>query len=138
MTYKIPEQEEAGREKERKMGGVLLTPQGVMSVVEPEEDMWPQVRERVTKYCSEHNLPELKHYTRFRKTQILRLALALAKYDYYGAPSNWDLKYEREETIYRWTKWCMKHQMENYDMLTGMYDQGLIPSASSEMTNYFT
>ena len=113
-------------------------PQQMLSVVEPEEDMWPQVRERVTKYCSEHDLPKLKHYTRFRKTQILRLALALAKYDYYGAPSNWDPRFEHEKTIYEWAGWCIKHQMENYDMLTGMYDQGLIPDAFSEMMNCFT
>ena len=115
------------------MGGVLLTP---LSVVGPEEDVWQQVRARVTWYCSEHNLPGLKHYTRFRKTQILRLAWALAKYDYYRAPSNWEPIHEREQYIYEWTEWCMKHRMEKYDKLTGMYDQGLIPDAFSEMLDY--
>lgn len=93
------------------------------------------VKDRMVKYCTDKN-----------RTDILYLALALAKYDFYGAPSNWypnqhDQYYDctHEQVILEWADWSNKQEEYN-DTITDLissYNEGLIPDAFDLMEDYF-
>ena len=92
------------------------------------------IEARMTEYC-----------TLQKREDILELALALAKYDFYGAPSNWDadleekLNRKHEEVILDWADWCTKDEDYEDDIadLIDSYKNGLIPDAYNLMENYF-
>ena len=92
---------------------------------------WHSCVNRVKAYCQE------KHQNEYFET----LALALSKYDYHGATSNWDPKFTHEKTIYDWTEYCLNNKEEYEDDIESIiidYKKGLIPDAFDLMEDYFT
>ncbi|AYV76137.1 MAG: hypothetical protein Terrestrivirus4_185 [Terrestrivirus sp.] len=70
------------------------------------------------------------------------LALALTKYDYNGAPSNWEQQYNHEKVIMHWTEWAFTE--ENYNEykndikeIIKTNKKGLIPDAFRLLIDYF-
>jgi hypothetical protein len=86
------------------------------------------VAERIRTFFRQKNAPDLP----------MKLGLALAKYDYNGAPENWNDRHE--EVIFEWVEWCL----ENYDawkddieLVLDQYARDLIPNAFQLMIHYF-
>lgn len=100
--------------------------------VERQSDIWQSVRELVLKSCES------------KDDSFTELALALAFYDYYNAPSNWDPKYQHEyphqNTIIQWTEWCIENS-DTYERITTYvredYRKGKIPNAFDLLIDYF-
>lgn len=66
------------------------------------------------------------------------MALALFRYDYNGAPSNWREEYKHESIIYGWTKYVLKEEDEDdIDEILEQYNRGLIPYCYKFLENYF-
>ena len=84
-----------------------------------DEFPWDSVVNRVKAYCQEKHenyyggpIEEIYHTT--QKEYFDTLALALSKYDYHGATSNWNPKLTHEKTIYNWTEYCVNNK-EKYE-----------------------
>jgi hypothetical protein len=91
------------------------------------DDNWNIVKECVITACKNKNKDE----------NFTCLALALAKYDYNGASSNW--KYKHEETILAWTEWAFENSdAYNLEEIIQDYKNDLIPDAFDLLINYFT
>lgn len=63
--------------------------------VSAEDKRWEGIKKRVVDHCSNQT------------PAFVELACALAKYDFYGAPSNWGPKLKHERTIKDWTRWAI-------------------------------
>lgn len=90
-------------------------------------DDYNSIKERVTNYCIQKNNKE-----------IVLLCCALAKYDYHGAPSNWETKYYHEETIFEWALWCQENsKKKELEKIIRIYNEGHIPDCFDLMEEYF-
>jgi hypothetical protein len=73
--------------------------------------------------------------------EFQELALCIGKYDYYDAPTNWELEYKHEVVLEKWTQWAIQHREEYYDaLITKMlqdYREGKIPYGGDLMFGYF-
>ena len=105
---------------------------------------WDSVVNRVQTYCqkkqkgasTDNDICLSNEYEYFNT-----LALALTKYDYHGATSNWDPSFKHEKTIYGWTKYCLIYKKVYQDHIESTikdYNKGLIPDAHKLMFDYFT
>ena len=89
---------------------------------------WNTIKKRVIFLCKD------------RDNGFKELAVALAKYDYCGAPSNWLPEYNHEKTIINWTEWAFTENNEyKYDVnkIIKEFHNGLIPDAFRLMIDYF-
>jgi len=92
---------------------------------------WPFVKTRMEKV------------TKRRTSKFRTLALGLAKYDYAGAPSNWDEKqnFDHEKFIVRMADYAMKNK-DAYDSqiidIRVDYRAGRIPDGFSIMCDFCT
>ena len=87
---------------------------------------WHEIEQRVRTKCIG------------KDNSFLEVALALAKYDYNGAPSNWEVQFKHEETIYDWCEWVIEnYKKDEYSNLVKDYKAGYIPDAFEYMTEYF-
>ena len=71
--------------------------------------------------------------------RLLNLALAFAKYDRMGCPSNWekDKNYEHEEYISKWATDSLERMKDTrYQDIMDQYNKGLIPDVFSEFIHY--
>lgn len=107
-----------------------------LCVVKRKHDIWPKVKNRVKKLCKETHL----------SPGTTTLALCLAKYDYYGAPSNWTCHLEiksmrpHEFVIVEWVHWLIekkdKYQHRIREMFKN-YKYGNLTDCSDLMEDYF-
>lgn len=66
------------------------------------------------------------------------LALALFRYDYHEAPSNWSEEYKHENTVFEWAKHVLEEEdEEDINEVLDEYERGLIPDCYNFMENYF-
>lgn len=86
---------------------------------------WPEIEARIKVHVP-NNLP------------FQLLVLGSAKYDYAGAPSNWDPEHKHEETMVRWAKWCLRERKSAVRKIRKAYVRGDIPDAFDLMIDYFT
>jgi len=104
-------------------------PKQVTSIHDPELVL---VKERMKKYYEfnkdEKDLPK----------DMEVICLALATYDYCGAPSNWEPKFNNEKTIWNWAKWCGANRKKELKEIIKSYSNNKIPNASDLMLDYFT
>jgi hypothetical protein len=95
-----------------------------------DENVWDEIKKRIVLACNG------KH------DDFKELALALTKYDYNGAPSNWAEQYNHEKVIIHWTEWALNE--ENYNEYKNDIEEiiktnkkGLIPDAFRLLIDYF-
>jgi len=94
---------------------------------EPGEATWEDVKEKVIHCCGPTKDPGL-----------MDLCLAIALYDYWGAPSNWDYYediYPHEQDICSIAKWAIE---DNYDVrsIIKTYEEGDVPDCSDLVIEY--
>ena len=87
-----------------------------------------KVKERVTLYCNEQN-----------RIDLIDLCLAFSKYDYHGAPSNWNEEDCHEKTIFDWVVFCVsdKEYKRDLKVILKDYNNGRIPDCYDLMCDYF-
>lgn len=86
---------------------------------------WGVIRIRVLKKLSKEKS------SKYRTKRFRKLSLALAKYDYFGAPSNWMKKYKHQDYIVDWAKNVT--DKDRIQELVSELKKGLIPDAFEEM-----
>lgn len=103
--------------------------QQFLTVLTPaeQEKKWNKVRDKVMKRCLDLHQDGLD------------LALALAKYEMNGSPSNWNSDDEqREDMIRDWCDWCLQNSSpDRIKSILSQYRRGLIPDAFEEMIEFF-
>lgn len=88
---------------------------------------YDEVKEKMILYCNEQNRPDL-----------IDLCAAFSKYDFHGAPSNWD-EDNHEKTIYDWVVFCVSDKEYKKDLKVILKDfkEGRIPDCYDLMIDYF-
>lgn len=86
-----------------------------------------KVKERMIIYCNEQNRPDL-----------IDLCAAFSKYDFHGAPSNWEYN-DHEKTVYDWVVFCVSDIEYKKDLKVILKDfkEGRIPDCYDLMIDYF-
>ena len=101
-------------------------------------DKWTEVRKKMIDFLTNREVPVAR--TRYATQRFIELALGLAKYDYYGAPSNWDPKFKHWEFIERWTLYAVDKEDEHYSYdvadILETYRTGGIPDGYNLMVDY--
>lgn len=96
------------------------------------EGEWGLIKTRLEQYCSANGITD---------DTIKEYMLMLGRYDYFGAPSNWDPRWNHEPVIWRWAVW-LKSKEERYKQrirrCQALYDENMIPECSDIMIDYFT
>ena len=106
--------------------------QRFLSVPSTTMEEWAMVLKRVDEYVDKkpEATPELRSVARM-----------LAKYDYFGAPSNWLAVHEHEETIWWWAWWVVHEAKEMHadEIRDGLaeYEAGRIPDFFEMLADYF-
>lgn len=98
---------------------------------------WNDIKSKVIKICEE----QIKQET--NNEIFIKLAIALAYYDFHGAPSNWwpDLQEEyghHEKIILGWTEWAIKNVKKNkINKIIKEYENQYVPDCFDLLINYF-
>lgn len=89
---------------------------------------WEEAKQKIILKCQAEN------------EYFINLALAISKYHYSGAPSEWAPENNPEQLIFDWTAWTIENaDLYKYTIedILWTYEQGLIPDAFTLLIDYF-